>query len=107
MAIVTSGIQVNPDDELRREYAARLGVTDLGYADRRLSQLGERLGFPVFPLSTGLLEYARTNKVNVHGFANTQLGTGHWNQHGHRQAAMLCAREMSILLKPHQGMSRD
>jgi hypothetical protein len=107
VAIVTSGIQVNPDDELRREYAARLGVTDLGYADRRLSQLGERLGFPVFPLSTGLLEYARTNKVNVHGFANTQLGTGHWNQHGHRQAAMLCAREMSILLKPHQGMSRD
>ena len=95
VAIVTSGIQVNPDDESRREYAARLGVTDLGYADRRLSQLGERLGFPVFPLSTGLLEYARTNKVSVHGFANTQLGTGHWNEHGHRQAAMLCAREMS------------
>jgi hypothetical protein len=107
VAIVTSEIQVNPDDELRREYAARLGVTDLGYADRRLSQLGERLGFPVFPLSTGLLEYARTNNVSVHGFANTQLGTGHWNEHGHRQAAMICAREMSILLKPHQGMSRD
>jgi hypothetical protein len=54
MAIVTSGLQVNPDDELRRQYAARLGVIDLDYADRRLARLGERLGCPVIPLSAGL-----------------------------------------------------
>lgn len=98
VAIVTSGIQVNPNDELRREYAARLGVNDLGYADGRLVRLGGQFGFPVFPLSAGLLEYAKTHDVCLHGFANTQLGEGHWNQHGHRQAATICAQELSKAL---------
>jgi hypothetical protein len=99
VAVISSGIQVNPDDELRSEYAARLGVTDLSYADRRLSRLGGRLDIPVIPLSFGLLEYAKTHDVCVHGFANTQLGEGHWNAQGHRQAAIICAEELSKVLR--------
>ncbi|MDA0284279.1 MAG: SGNH/GDSL hydrolase family protein, partial [Planctomycetota bacterium] len=94
VTLVTSGIQVNPDDQLRQAYAKRLRVSDLGYADRRLVKFGERSGIPVIPLSSRLLKFARMQNVYLHGFSNTNPGEGHWNEHGHREAARICAAEL-------------
>jgi lysophospholipase L1-like esterase len=90
VAVVTAGLQVDPDPAVRRAYAKRLGVEDLGYADRRIAELGERVGFPTIPLSEPLGDFAERTGRFVHGFPNTGPGQGHWNEDGHREAALAC-----------------
>jgi hypothetical protein len=94
MAVVTSGIQVTPDAERRREYCEAVGVSDLSYADERLSQVGMNVGFPVVVLSEELRHYGEKYDLNLHGFPNTQPGEGHWNAIGHREAARVCAEQL-------------
>jgi hypothetical protein len=38
----------------------------------------------------------QADKTNVffHGFPNTRLGTGHWNENGHRAAGGILARAL-------------
>ena len=48
--------------------------------------LGEREGFPVIGLAEPLRRYADAHGAYLHGFPNTQLGRGHWNETGHRLA---------------------
>lgn len=94
MTVVTSGIQVTPDAERRRQYCEAVGESDLSYADERLSQLGVSVGFPVIVLSEELRRYGEKHGVNLHGFSNTLPGEGHWNAIGHREAARVCAEQL-------------
>lgn len=82
---VSNGIQVFPDPSARQAFAARLGVRDLFYPERRVSALGEREGFPVLNLAPALQAYADEHKVFLHGFGQ-ERGNGHWNEEGHRVA---------------------
>ncbi len=95
MAVVTAGVQVTPDVAKRQQYCEALGVSDLNYANNRLSRLGKELGFPVVVLSEGMRAFAEENRIDLHGFENTAPGEGHWNAVGHREAARLCAGELS------------
>jgi len=90
VVVLTNGIQVHPDPAVRREFAKRLGVGDLFYPDRRVETFCQREGIPVLLLAPSFQEYATTHKVFVHGFKDT-LGTGHWNQLGHRLAGQTIA----------------
>jgi hypothetical protein len=36
-------------------------------------------------------KYAEDENVFLHGFKNTELGTGHWNENGHQLAGKLIA----------------
>jgi lysophospholipase L1-like esterase len=87
---VSNGIQVYPDPSARRAFAARLGVADLFYPERRLSALGQREGFPVLNLAPALQAYADEHKVFLHGFGQ-ERGNGHWNEEGHRVAGEMIA----------------
>jgi hypothetical protein len=87
---VSNGIQVFPDPSARQAFAARLGVRDLFYPERRISDLGEREGFPVLNLAPALQAYADEHKVFLHGFGQ-ERGNGHWNEEGHRVAGELIA----------------
>jgi hypothetical protein len=87
---LSNGIQVFPDPSARRAFAARLGVADLFYPERRLSALGEREGFPVLNLAPALQTYADEHKVFLHGFGPDR-GNGHWNEEGHRVAGEMIA----------------
>lgn len=103
VATVTSGFQVHPQIEFRRSRAKEMGIDDLLYADRRLMALGERHGFQVIPLAEPLGDWAEKNNAYLHGFKNTMLGEGHWNENGHREAARVVAtglrRLPSILVR--------
>jgi hypothetical protein len=90
---LSNGIQVYPDVSARQTFAARLGVRDLFYAERRFNSLGEREGFTVVNLAPDLQSYADSNKVFMHGFA-PQLGNGHWNETGHRVAGELLTQKL-------------
>jgi len=88
---ITIGVEVLPDDKLRKQLCAELKVNDLSYPYDRLESLGEREGFPVVVLSDRLREYAVENQEYLHGFTNTRLGYGHWNAVGHRLAGEITA----------------
>jgi hypothetical protein len=86
VATATVGAQVDPDPAKRAATAKRIGVPDLLEADRRVSRLGEREGFPVVTLGGIFQEAAARTGTYFHGFPNTSPGAGHWNEAGHRLA---------------------
>jgi hypothetical protein len=92
--VIPAGAQVHPHEEVRRGLHERLGVDHLEYADRRIQGLAEQGGFPAILLSEPLRNYAVEHGAYLHGFRNTALGEGHWNEHGHREAARVCAEEL-------------
>jgi hypothetical protein len=81
----------------RAQYEKNLDVRDLFYADLRLKELGMRAGFEVLNLAPAFQNYADEHHVYLHGFANTKLGTGHWNEAGHRLAGELIASHLCDL----------
>ena len=94
MVTLSTGLQTNPDPQIRRAQAEAFGVEDLWYPDRRLAALAEQQGFEVLSLARPLQRYAEQNSVFLHGFANTEPGTGHWNEEGHRVAGELIAKRI-------------
>jgi lysophospholipase L1-like esterase len=88
---VGSDVQVHPDPSVRAAAGRQLGAHDLAYADRRLDQWGRQHGIDVINLAEPMGRHASENRAYLHGFDNTQLGTGHWNPEGHRVAAEIAA----------------
>lgn len=82
---LTSAPQVNPDAVKQQALLQSHGLSDLFYPERRIKALGEREGIAVLNLAPLFQSYAQTHKVFLHGFGDS-LGTGHWNQAGHRLA---------------------
>lgn len=91
VVVLNNAAQVHPDERETRRAAAALGVEDLDYPDRRLAEAARRHGFPILSLTEPMREKARREQVFFHGFANTALGTGHWNEMGHETAGKLIA----------------
>jgi hypothetical protein len=75
----------------------RTGVSDLSYPDRRIRALGEAAGFHVLNLGEGFVAVADQQQVYLHGFENTALGWGHWNERGHELAAKLIAQWLAAV----------
>jgi hypothetical protein len=91
VVVLTNGVQVDPDPAKRLAFAKWLGVGDLFYPDRRLASFCEKHGIPILLLGPPFQEYASQHQVFLHGFGKN-LGTGHWNQAGHRLAGEITAR---------------
>jgi hypothetical protein len=88
------GIQVHPDRAVREAFAKKLGVQDLFYPERRLLALGQKNDIRVIALAPDLQRRAEAGHVFFHGFPNTRMGTGHWNEAGHAAAAELLAGKL-------------
>jgi hypothetical protein len=101
LVTLTNGIQVYPDPSVRAAYMCYLGVSNLFYADQRLRALGDREGFAVLNLGEPMQRWADEHHEFLHGFRNTQAGTGHWNAAGHRVGGTLIAeRLLQMLARP-------
>ena len=94
---LSSGSQVTPDIARRRVLAAALGVPDLFEAERRLERLSIREGFETLALAPLLASQAAATHAYFHGFGE-YLGRGHWNERGHRAAAMLLSAWLAARL---------
>lgn len=94
VAVLSSPGAVYPDAAMRKRYAEILGKQDLFYAERRIARLGTQHGFDVVALAQEMQRYADATGVYLHGFANSRLGFGHWNEAGHALAATLIARQL-------------
>ena len=104
---VTSAIQVHVDPNVRKAFAGKLGVPDLEYPERHIQALGRRKGFDVIALSEPMRQYAERQQIFLHGFSNTELGTGHWNAAGHRLAGQLIAADIHRRLQQGQRESKS
>lgn len=89
-----TGIEVEPHDAVFERALSRLQGADLLYPGRRLEALGAGHGFTVIRPANAMREYAKRHQVYMHGFTNTRMGTGHWNQTGHRLAGELAAAHL-------------
>lgn len=98
LATLSNPIQVHPEAAVRRAHAARLGVADLFYAERRFEALGRQEGFPVVTLAPRLQLWAEAHGSCVHGFEDAVPCGGHWNTTGQRLAGdMLAAALVPVL----------
>lgn len=95
---LTNGIQVYPDPAVRLNYTEHFGFSDLFYPERRIAALGAREHFAVLTLAQPLQAYADSHHVFLHGFTNTQMGTGHWNILGNRLGGELVAQRLCQLI---------
>ena len=90
---LSNGPQVFPDREARAAFLRRVGAADLFYPEARVRAAGEREGFAVLNLAPALQRYADEHKAHLHG-AGPLLGSGHWNELGHRVAGELIAERI-------------
>jgi hypothetical protein len=88
---VSAPIQVDPDPAERGEEARALGVPDLLYPERHLSDFTARNGITFFALIEPMQRRAEENHVFLHGIEGTGRGFQHWNRRGHALAAELLA----------------
>lgn len=86
--------QVIPDQAERQTLLQKIGVTDFTYADQRISGFGARAGIAVIDLAPALAAYATANNIYLNGFNRSNIGTGHWNETGHRVAAEAIAAQL-------------
>ncbi len=100
--LVTATSPNQIDTEQQVLVKSRLGVRRLDYPERRLQRLGETAGFPVLNLLYEFQQYAEKHGVYLHGFPNTKLGVGHWNEKGHDLAATLITKKICHDLNSHQ-----
>jgi hypothetical protein len=99
-----TGFQVLPDAAFRAEYAARLGVDDLYYPEKRLTGYAAGHDLPLFPLAPAMAEIAGKEQVVLHGFPNSAPGIGHWNANGQRLAAELLGPAVCHALRRQIGV---
>jgi hypothetical protein len=83
--------QAHPEATVAEAVRKQLDGLDVSYSDLRLQRLGTERGFPVIPLAEPMRRFAVQHRVFLYGFANTQLGVGHWNADGHRVAGQIVA----------------
>ena len=96
--VVSTPASVHPD-HLKREYELfPEGIPY--YAENRLGQLGQRLGFNVVTVADSLKELITEQHLYLHGFNETGLGKGHWNETGHSLAAQLLVESESLAQQP-------
>jgi hypothetical protein len=88
---LSSGIQVHPDPAVRAQFTSGKNIADLFYPNHRIQKLAADLQVQSIVLGPAFQEAAERNKVFFHGFPNTRMGSGHWNEAGNRMAADVVA----------------
>jgi len=91
---LTMGIQVHPDPGFRAALEKKLGVGDLFYPDTRLAEFARKHGIRALMPAAEMQRFAETHRAFLHGFKNVNLGSGHWNESGHRLASDIISREL-------------
>jgi len=94
LVTLSNAIQVDPRPEFRTAYLSALNVSELFYPDTRIAELADRESINRLILAPILYEKAKIHGTYFHGFENTQLGSGHWNENGHAIAGELIAERI-------------
>jgi len=92
---VSHPVQVFPDAEARKKLAEKLEAPDLFYPDERIRTFVESQRAHGVALGQPMQAYVDEHPgLYVHGFSNTIMGQGHWNEEGHRLGGEILAERM-------------
>lgn len=94
LVVLPTRPQVIPETWKRDALLQKLGVTNFNYADDQLREFCATEGIGIIPLAPALSAYANANGVYLNGFSPGNIGTGHWNETGHRVAAEAIAEAL-------------
>ena len=86
---LTNPIQVHPDAAVRDKFKNDHEIDSLLYPDDRVRQYCAKNRIHLLQLARPFLQEVIDSRepVYFHGFTNTELGVGHWNELGHRRAS--------------------
>ena len=91
---LSNPLQVHPDKFYRKKLQEKFGISDLFYPDKRIKKLGDEDGFMVINLAEKMQNHAEQTNSFFHGFNNTIIGEGHWNERGHSIASHIISKKM-------------
>ncbi len=92
---LSNAIQVDPDIQKRKEFIEEHGIENLYFADKKVEGFCRAESIPCLTLAPKLSQAVVQHQLEtdsplfLHGFSNTSLGSGHWNEKGHALAAQL------------------
>ncbi|KFF41857.1 MAG: GDSL-like Lipase/Acylhydrolase [Candidatus Atelocyanobacterium thalassa isolate SIO64986] len=99
VVILSNPIQLYPNFSVREQYFKNLATYNQFYPDQRIYKLSGKENFKALTLAPLLQTYADKNKVFLHGFNNTKMGSGHWNNFGHQIAGEIISNKICLLQK--------
>ncbi len=99
---VSTPAQVYPDSDIQKQLLDHFSIPNLFYAERRLRTFCEEYSIEFFPLASHLRSEVEDSQLFLHGFANTRIGTGHWNKQGHQLAAKLVSASLRKRIESSQ-----
>jgi hypothetical protein len=88
---VGSSIEAHPDLQVRDTYCKEAHLPHLNYPRLRLKDISQQFNIDYLDLAQAFADSAATTGNYYHGFPNTALGMGHWNETGHQLAGSLLA----------------
>ena len=91
---LTTPLQVNPNINEVEKYKIENNINDIFYPEKRLKKFSKKNSIKFIGLAQKMNQLALKNKNYFHGFNNTKLGVGHWNQLGHDQASKLISEKV-------------
>ena len=94
---LSNPIQVNPKKQIVSQYKEKNNIEDIFYPENRLKDLAMKNSIKYVPLAKKMSAIASEEKIYFHGFTNTILGEGHWNETGHEYASKLISRDICNL----------
>jgi hypothetical protein len=89
LVTLSNDIQVHPDRSVRERFIGLIEGENILYPDERICAFAVAHGIPVLTLAPKLQRFAEERQRFLHGFENTRLGWGHWNEEGHAVAGQL------------------
>lgn len=108
--IVTGSIpiQVHPLASVRDQFQREHPIDSLFYPNDRIRRFCADREIRLFQLARRFRQDVDASPAPIyyHGFSNTVMGTGHWNERGHQRAAELLSEYLQATLlksKPHEG----
>ncbi len=94
---LSNPIQVYPNFSVREQYFKNLATNSQFYPDQHIYKLSQIENFKILTLAPLLQAYADKNKAFIHGFNNTKIGSGHWNNLGHQVAGEIISNKICSL----------
>lgn len=103
LATLSMPVQVYPDAAKRDALTKKIGQPNLFYPDERVRDYATRKGIPVSTLAPRIAAEADRTSTFFHGFSTSKMGTGHWNEDGHRLGGELLASDICAGLQARKA----
>ena len=94
LVTLSTPIQVYPDNDKIEKFKKENNIDDIFYPENRLDKFSQKNSIKFIQIAKKMREIALEKSIFFHGFNNTKMGTGHWNESGHKLASKLISEQI-------------